>query len=72
METEALQLSLFDEQGFAEITTAVYPGERIVLCRNPLRARASAYNRERRLAKTEEALEKIVVATRREVIPCVA
>ena len=69
METEALQLSLFDEQGLAEITTAVYPGERIVLCRNPLRARKSAYNRERLLAKTEEALEKIVVATRRKGNP---
>ena len=69
METEALQLSLFDEQGLAEITTAVYPGERIVLCRNPLRARKSAYNRERLLAKTDEALEKIVVATRRKGNP---
>ena len=69
VETEALQLSLFDEQGLAEITTVVYPGERIVLCRNPLRARKSAYNRERLLAKTEEALEKIVVATRRKGNP---
>ncbi len=69
METEALQLSLFDEQGLAETTTAVYPGERTVLCRNPLRARESAYNRERLLTKTEEALEKIVLATRRKGNP---
>ena len=66
---EGLHLSLFDEQGLAEITTAVFPGERIVLCRNPLRARESAYNRERLLAQTEKALEKIVLATRRKGNP---
>ena len=30
-----LQLSLFDEQNFAEITHPDYPGERLVCCRNP-------------------------------------
>jgi hypothetical protein len=28
-------MSLFDEQNFAEITDARYPGERLVCCRNP-------------------------------------
>src|SRR5207245_2687952 len=32
----ALQLSLFDEANLAEITSADYPGERLVVCRNPL------------------------------------
>ena len=35
----------------------------------PLRARESAHNRERLLAQTEKALEKIVVATRRKGNP---
>ncbi len=30
-----LQLSLFDEQNLAEITSPDYPGERLVACRNP-------------------------------------
>ena len=31
-----LQLSLFDEQNLAEITGEDYPGERLIVCRNPL------------------------------------
>src|SRR5512140_1317238 len=30
-----LQMSLFDDQNFAEITDARYPGERLICCRNP-------------------------------------
>jgi transposase len=30
-----LQLTLFDERDLAEITAADYPGERLVVCRNP-------------------------------------
>jgi hypothetical protein len=30
-----LQMSLFDEQNFAEITHPAYPGERLVACRTP-------------------------------------
>ena len=30
------QLSLFDQQNLAEISSAAYPGERLVVCRNPL------------------------------------
>jgi hypothetical protein len=33
-----LQLSLFDERDLAEITAAAYPGERRIVCRNPLLA----------------------------------
>src|SRR5512132_1783260 len=32
----ALQLSLFDEQDLAEITSPDFPGERLVACKNPL------------------------------------
>jgi hypothetical protein len=31
----AIQLSLFDETDLAEITSPDYPGERLVVCRNP-------------------------------------
>ena len=30
-----LQLSLFDQQDLAEITSADFPGERLIACRNP-------------------------------------
>src|SRR3989441_1457985 len=51
----ALQLSLFDEQNLAEIASADYPGERLVVCRNPLIAAERARKREDLLAATEAA-----------------
>ena len=54
-----LQLSLFDEQNFAEITHPDYPDERLVCCRNPELAVSRAVKRERLLAATEADLEKI-------------
>ena len=41
-----LQMSLFDEQNFAEITHPDYPGERLACCRNPLLAEERARKRE--------------------------
>ena len=35
VESEALQLSLFDEQNLAELVSPNYPGERLVACYNP-------------------------------------
>jgi transposase len=55
----ALQLSLFDEQNLAEIASADYPGERLVVCRNPLVAAERARKREDLLAATEAALAPI-------------
>src|SRR5207253_348968 len=55
----ALQLSLFDEQNLAEIESADYPGERLVVCRNPLVAAERARKREDLLAATEAALAPI-------------
>lgn len=54
-----LQLSLFDEQNFAEITHPDFPGERLVCCRNPALKVSRAVKRERLLAATEADLEKI-------------
>jgi hypothetical protein len=54
-----LQLSLFDEQNFAEITHPDYPGERLVCCRNPALKVSRAVKREKLLAATEADLDKI-------------
>lgn len=69
MNTDGLQLDLFDERNLAEVRSEAYPGERIMLCRNPHRARQSARAREELLCKTEEALDKIVKATQRKGNP---
>lgn len=54
-----LQLSLFDEHNLAEIASDDYPGERLVVCRNPLVAEDRARKREELLQATERALEEI-------------
>jgi hypothetical protein len=51
-----LQLSLFDEQDLAEITSPDFPGERLVACRNPVLAEQRARKREDLLAATEKLL----------------
>src|SRR6516225_9190091 len=61
----ALQLSLFDQTDLAEITHPDYPGERLVVCRNPLLAEERARKREDMLAAAEKKLEAIAAATRR-------
>ncbi|HKA27591.1 MAG TPA: IS1634 family transposase [Gaiellaceae bacterium] len=55
----ALQLSLFDEHNLAEIVSDDYPGERLVVCRNPLVAAERARKREDLLHATERALSDI-------------
>jgi Transposase DDE domain len=55
----ALQLSLFDEHNLAEIAAGDYPGERLVVCRNPLVAQERARKREDLLQATERALAEI-------------
>jgi transposase len=57
-----LQLTLFDEQNFAEISHPDYPGERLVCCRNPALAVSRQLKRESLLAATEADLEKIKVS----------
>ncbi len=59
VESEALQLSLFDEQNLAEFVSPDYPGERLVGCYNPLLAQERARKREALLAATEAGLERI-------------
>jgi hypothetical protein len=54
-----LQLSLFDQQDLAEITSPDFPGERLVACRNPALAAERARKREDLLAATEKLLAPI-------------
>lgn len=54
-----LQLSLFDEQDLAEIESPDYPGERLVVCRNPLVAAERARKRCELLEATERELAAI-------------
>ena len=66
---DGFQLSLFDEKDLAEVTSDDYPGERLVVCRNPLTAERAAHKREKLLEATEKNLDKLVKATRRENKP---
>ena len=54
-----LQLSLFDEQDLAEISSPDFPGERLIACRNPFEAAKRARTREELLAATEADLGTI-------------
>ena len=65
VEGGALQMSLFDERDLAEISAPDYPGERLIVCRNPLLAAERARKREDLLAATERGLSRIAVATGR-------
>ena len=55
-----LQLSLFDQQDLAEITSEDFPGERLIACRNPVLAADRARTREDLLAATEKLLAPLL------------
>ncbi|WP_372529119.1 IS1634 family transposase [Piscinibacter sp.] len=59
------QPSLFDERNLLELTSEHFPGERLVVCRNPLLAEERARKRGELLAATEADLAKIAAATQR-------
>jgi transposase len=69
VEQSSIQLSLFDQQNLAEITSVDYPGERLIACRNPILAMERAQTREELLTATEKKLDKIVAATQRKKNP---
>jgi hypothetical protein len=56
-----LQMSLFDQQDLAEITSDDFPGERLVACRNPALAAERARKREDLLDATEKLLAPLLV-----------
>jgi hypothetical protein len=59
------QPSLFDERNLIELSSAQFPGERLIVCRNPLLAAERARKREELLTATETDLAKIAAATTR-------
>jgi DDE family transposase len=61
----AFQLDLFDERDMASITAPDYPGERLMVCRNPELARLRAAKREDPLKATERDLAPIHGAVHR-------
>ena len=54
-----LQPSLFDDRDMAEITSPDFPGERLVVCKNPLLAEQRGRKREVLLIATEKDLARI-------------
>ncbi len=64
-ESGALQMSLFDERDIAAITSPDFPGERLIVCRNPDLARERTRKRLDLLAATERDLAEIAAAVSR-------
>lgn len=64
-EAGTLQLSLFDERDLAEISSPDYPGERLIVCRNPLLADERTRKRNELLEATEQELLDIQARVRR-------
>jgi hypothetical protein len=64
-----LQLSLFDQRDMAEIASPDYPGERLVVCKNPLLAEERARKRNELLAATEKDLARIQARVERKQQP---
>lgn len=54
-----LQLSLFDKKNLAEISSPDYPGERLVVCSNPLLAAERHRKRQELLEATEDRFQRI-------------
>jgi transposase len=59
LETGSLQLSLLDETNLAEVTSPDYPGERLMVCHNPLLEEERGRKRQELLQATEKALAKV-------------
>ena len=64
-----LQFSLFDTRDMAEISSPDYPGERLVVCRNPLLAAERQRKRDELLALTEADLRKVEARVARKKNP---
>ena len=69
VQKEDLQLTLFDEMDLAEITSDDYPGERLVVCRNPFQAERAERKRQELLQATEKKLDALLAATERKRRP---
>ena len=68
-EAGAIQMSLFDKQDLAEVTSEHFPEERLIVCRNPALAEQRTRKRNELLQATENQLEPIRLATLRKRNP---
>jgi len=59
VEDNHLQMSLFDDQNLAEISSPDYPGERLIACMNPFLKEKRHNKRQKLLAMTEKLLTGI-------------
>jgi transposase len=66
---KTIEPSLFDEVDLAEVSSDEFPGERLIVCRNPLLANQRAHKRNELLEATEKELDKIVAAVTRKKNP---
>jgi hypothetical protein len=66
VQSDAIQLSLFDETDLFEVAHPDYPGERLVACKNPLLAQERTIKRLSLLDATEAELDKIATSVKRE------
>ncbi len=60
-----IEQSFFDDKDIGEISSPDYPGQRLVVCRNPFLAQERTRKREELLRATEKELQKIANATKR-------
>ena len=65
VEAGSIQLSLFDQRDLAEVSSPDYPGERLIVCRNPLLADERSRKRRELLDATEQDLREIQARVRR-------
>lgn len=65
----AVQPSLFDQRDLLEVASPDYPGERLVVCRNPRLAGERARKRRELLAATEKGLARLHARVHRERRP---
>src|SRR5487761_322737 len=65
VEAGSIQTSLFDTQNLAEVTDQRFPGERLILCHNPLLGEKRAKKREDMLQATEKELAKVAAMVER-------
>ena len=68
-ESGPLQLSLFDERDLAEIESPEFPGERLIVCKNPALAEERKRKRDELLDATEQDLKDIVARIARKRQP---
>jgi len=71
LESGDLKLSFFDKTDLAEIQSPLYPGERLISCKNAALALERGQKREALLKATEEKLSEIVEATKRKRDPLI-